>query len=550
MPTRRKNKKNNKIAAVIISLAVLIPTVVILFVVFNLHPGKLEPDGINAIKVTSAEGKEFTYTDIETFTLYADIFESALVIADPLHDENEYKVFKLDIDCKSDDISCDILLSNSQEDCLLRMVENNQTVFKIILPEYAGNLLMDEIFATAYTYYLPPKAHITLMENTYDAVPSEMSWYLRKCDGEFYSTDTASFISNDIPLYDYTPSATVDMGFELVPDVVSVQIFDKDAPIFSGKYGSEEYKSFTHNKKSTLEYVFTAEWFESSTSPYHGKAVYRINLNYMVTPVGLVSSSKITQGDLLVFSIYNTADDEVLTVENENLQLYRMGDAQLLFYPAYIGGFVGQKDLTVIDSDNNRISSFIEVVLPEEDSENYTLHETLPAELYTADYQNPDTALSSILASTSQSGEKMWEGKFSSPIYAPDVLLNYGQHVVKEKTYQDGQTTKESIGQSAYMLLKSASADVKAIGTGKVAFVGTIEPLGKTIIIDHGLGIFSLYSNLDSFYISQGDSVTKELTIAKLNVISGAALQFGVMVNGYFINPEILNSCLEAASLV
>ncbi|TNF52475.1 MAG: peptidase M23, partial [Gammaproteobacteria bacterium] len=49
--------------------------------------------------------------------------------------------------------------------------------------------------------------------------------------------------------------------------------------------------------------------------------------------------------------------------------------------------------------------------------------------------------------------------------------------------------------------------EVHAVGTGKVAFADWLRGFGNLLIIDHGGGYLSLYSNNESLYKQPGDRV-------------------------------------------
>ena len=53
------------------------------------------------------------------------------------------------------------------------------------------------------------------------------------------------------------------------------------------------------------------------------------------------------------------------------------------------------------------------------------------------------------------------------------------------------------------------STPVPAANSGKIVFAGSLGIYGNTTIIDHGLGLFSLYAHLSSFTRDQGDAVTQ-----------------------------------------
>jgi murein DD-endopeptidase MepM/ murein hydrolase activator NlpD len=89
-------------------------------------------------------------------------------------------------------------------------------------------------------------------------------------------------------------------------------------------------------------------------------------------------------------------------------------------------------------------------------------------------------------------------------------------------------------------LASVANAPVPAANAGRVAFAGRIGIYGNTVIIDHGFGLFSLYSHLSSM------SVTEEQILDKGNIIGrtgttgmagGDHLHFSILVHNTFVNP-------------
>lgn len=542
-----KKRKNKKLVSVVISLLVAIPAVIIIFVLLNFNPNKMKPESINSVVVTSPAEEEFKYTDLNDLKLYADIYTTAEIIDTPASQGGKYKIFKLFIDRKSDDISCEIMLSESPDDCLLKTVSKDKTTYRIIKSEYASKLLMHDDFSAAYTYYIPPTATVSLQGETSKLSPSQMEWNYRKSDGLFYKTDTTEFISDEVIGYDYTPEERIILDFELVPDAISVQIFDGADSVFSGMYDSSLFREFSYERRADLKYVFTAEWFETSSAKYHGKAVYIINADYIVEPSKTISSSKIRQGEFSVFTIGKTADSETLTVRDENLLIYKDSNANHLFYPAYIGGDVGQKNLIVDCSKSGEVSSFVEITPLEDTDDVYQLPESENKNRYVIDYTDNTAQINILLAYTNQKEPKLWQGEFSSPMDQAEILLDYGTTVASHG--QDIQQATE-LDKSQFLLLKSESCEVKSIGDGKVVYAGENPLYGNVMLVNHGLGVFSLYANLERFYAAEGETVAKDTKIATVFEGQNQTLQFGVIVNRYLVNPSLLNHCMQLAGLI
>lgn len=85
-----------------------------------------------------------------------------------------------------------------------------------------------------------------------------------------------------------------------------------------------------------------------------------------------------------------------------------------------------------------------------------------------------------------------------------------------------------------------ASAQVRAANRGRVIFADYLGIYGNTVILDHGQGVFSLYSHL-----SRIDTIVEEIvdqgTIIGYTGATGMAggdhLHFSVLINGIFVTP-------------
>ena len=101
----------------------------------------------------------------------------------------------------------------------------------------------------------------------------------------------------------------------------------------------------------------------------------------------------------------------------------------------------------------------------------------------------------------------------------------------------------KEIDQAYHMGLDLASirnAPVPAANSGMVVFTGDIGIYGNTVIIDHGAGLYSVYSHLGSINVSEGDTVKKGDVIGQTDttgLAGGDHLHFATVVQGVFVNP-------------
>jgi hypothetical protein len=84
------------------------------------------------------------------------------------------------------------------------------------------------------------------------------------------------------------------------------------------------------------------------------------------------------------------------------------------------------------------------------------------------------------------------------------------------------------------------NTEVYAVNDGKVVFTKELTNYGRTVIIDHGLGIYSLYLHLETFKVLEGDKVEKG-NIIGLSGNTGYSiaphLHFSIKLNGSSVDP-------------
>ncbi|SNB45820.1 M23 family metallopeptidase [Geobacter sp. DSM 9736] len=89
-------------------------------------------------------------------------------------------------------------------------------------------------------------------------------------------------------------------------------------------------------------------------------------------------------------------------------------------------------------------------------------------------------------------------------------------------------------------LASLAQSPVPAANSGNVVFSGDLGLYGQCVIIDHGLGLQSLYGHLSRTAVKTGDKVEKGQVIGNTGATGMAAgdhLHFGIVVSGIPVSP-------------
>ncbi len=130
---------------------------------------------------------------------------------------------------------------------------------------------------------------------------------------------------------------------------------------------------------------------------------------------------------------------------------------------------------------------------------------------------------------------KLWEGPFIRMQNAKPMALFGDQRTYLVDNKPFGHSTHLGVD-----LASTASAPIEASNSGVVVFSDSLGIYGNTVIIDHGMGLFSLYAHLSSIETAVGKAVKKAEKIG-LSGLTGLAggdhLHFSILVNGQFVNP-------------
>jgi murein DD-endopeptidase MepM/ murein hydrolase activator NlpD len=89
-------------------------------------------------------------------------------------------------------------------------------------------------------------------------------------------------------------------------------------------------------------------------------------------------------------------------------------------------------------------------------------------------------------------------------------------------------------------LASYTNTKIVAANAGKVLYADNLGIYGNCVILDHGMGVQSLYGHLSSFGVKAGDIVEKEQEIGRsgmTGLAGGDHLHFTMLVNGQMVNP-------------
>ncbi len=128
----------------------------------------------------------------------------------------------------------------------------------------------------------------------------------------------------------------------------------------------------------------------------------------------------------------------------------------------------------------------------------------------------------------------LWSGAFLRYIGKPMARFGDRRTYMYQNKAVDQQT---HLGEDLASLTNSP---VPASNNGVVVLAEPVGIYGQTVMIDHGLGVFSGYSHLSQIDVKVGDKVTKGQVVGKTGttgLAGGDHLHFDIALQGEFVDP-------------
>ena len=132
------------------------------------------------------------------------------------------------------------------------------------------------------------------------------------------------------------------------------------------------------------------------------------------------------------------------------------------------------------------------------------------------------------------SPEQFWRGRFGRMPGSPKAgFADYRTY------FYNGQEVDKQV-HLGIDIASTQHAAVAAANKGQVVFADYLGIYGNMVILDHGTGVFSLYSHMSSIGVAKGDMVEPGGVLGATGttgMAGGDHLHFSMLVNGIMVNP-------------
>ena len=414
-------------------------------------------------------------------------------------------------------------------------VSENGNNFKVNA-SVAKQLFLDDNFSyvyidnTLYDSYIDYNGETILPERYYN-------WTYRNIDGHYINKEgTIKSISDEELLY--TGNEHLDITYEKHPDNQVVRVFSQGNIVSTGNNLQEVLSKITVDGMYDIE--CQAQWLLKNGSNSYGNQKVKFNVNIDKPADATIITKDNYPGNILLVSVDNLNSGETVSIKTEPVkvptEMYTYNGRGVFICPVDLYAKTGIYDLNVIINEGKVGEYSVVKTFEIKDKAFKTQYLTVSEEMN--DTNNDNTAIYEFAqlvkpARTVSVPEKLWEGTFIMPVE--------GRLTTDFAEIRFVNNEQSSSRHSGLDLAAPIGTEIKAPNHGIVSFAmeGLLSP-GNTVVIDHGMGLFTSYYHLDSISVNKGDKVKKGDiigTVGTTGFSTGPHLHYAVSIYNTYVNP-------------
>jgi murein DD-endopeptidase MepM/ murein hydrolase activator NlpD len=316
------------------------------------------------------------------------------------------------------------------------------------------------------------------------------------------------------------------------PNKIILKISSRDSVIVNKEITSTNLPIPAFDGEYTYE--LKCIW-DLSDKPYKGEITYSFPVQVDLPATVITNSNDVYLGDCIIVSAKNLNTDETLSINSELI------DNEVTLYPynKYLVGIIPVD--TLIKPNTYSIDVKVNSI-PTNNIKVNVLDKEFPIQHLTVSkgtnslrkdeyYKSDNENVAKARANTSNT--KLWDGAFIQPVQGRITTEYSAKRYVNKST--------DFYRHSGIDIANTLGTKIAADNNGKIVMAKKLIVYGNTIIIDHGMGVFTSYLHLDTIDVKEGDMVKKGDIIATMGTTgfsTGSHLHWTIHNNGVNVNPR------------
>lgn len=397
----------------------------------------------------------------------------------------------------------------------------SQGTFEI--PRTQAHLLLSlELFSSAWTKPLLKGAYVTLGEERV-ALPL-LDYSLRI----------------EAPMEPYIKEESVEALQERVPEIHDLEGISLELPGVPADVGTEY---LNENGEPVDPSGAVGPLTLRITARYDGEKVsgtvrYALGIHYSPPMTAALSTDRLPQGGLMAVRLSHVGEGAQVSVRASHLAedspVFELEDGIVALVAAAASTQPGEYEVVVSAArpGGGEERFVLPYTIEKEDFVRQDLTVTGEQQaLYTNEaIKRENEAVAAAKAESSPL--PLWSGPFILPVQGR-ISTEYAQ-----ERYINGRFSSRHSGID---IAVPQGTPVVATAAGRVAFAGELPISGNTVILDHGLWLFSSYCHLSELSVREGDRVAQGDTVGLVGSTgfsTGPHLHWSVSLRSVYVNPN------------
>lgn len=475
-------------------------------------------------------------TDDESKALdYIKLFNLAKKIEDPGLFQAEYNI-SISYDNKDNK---HLALDFDLEHISLTFKDEDNNLYYEVKDQEIEQLFIDPNFRAIYPSSQMPHAKLTYEDMILPLSSSETTWQYKLVNDAWDKIESTDMNTSGDSFRINNASKLMTLDYDIPPKSTHLKVMQGDLQIFESEVTDATFMPYSDEGDFT--YILTSSW---DSDDYKGEQTISYDLTIDLPVRFRVSKSTATAGDFItIFADYVNVDEKLFIEQNLVSWTPSFFDNQgtkMAFIPLNYWAKIGNYSISLssnIMQDNAVDETKFDIRIKGKDFKKQYLYIDESIEKSTrnddayaqyAKYFNP--------ARESITSEKLWEGPFIAPVEGR-VSTEFG-----EMRYVNDALT--SYRHSGIDFAVPKGTPIKAPNRGHVNLAMFLTLTGNTIVIDHGMGLFSVYFHLDALNVEKGQTVEKGDIIGKVGTTgfsTGPHLHYTTSIGKVNFDPNLLD---------
>jgi len=406
---------------------------------------------------------------------------------------------------------------------------NDKAAKSLFLNENFSYIYVDSVIYESYLEYNGNKLSPDI----------EYDWTYKNTEGRFTKKEGmlhgSSIKKGNIVL---SENDSIDIKYEINPDSQVVRIYSEGNLASTGTNLNEVLSKIKNDGEYFVE--CQAQWLLKNGSEHYGNQTISFTANIdRPADVSIVTRENYP-GNILLLTVENLNKDETAAINTDAVKvdadMYSYKEKNMFMIPIDLNTVPGDYKLTLVINDGKQTKYKVEKTLTVKNKSFKTQYLTVTDELNDSNNDNASIFEFAQLVKPARSNsvdDKLWEGTFLMPVEG-ELTTDFA-----EIRYVNNE--QSSSRHSGLDIAAAKGTQVKAPNNGVVAFaMNGLLSSGNTLVIDHGMGLFTSYYHLDTIDVEKGDKVKIGDVIGTVGTTgfsTGPHLHYAVSIYNTYVNP-------------